>query len=63
MVPNCLFSSQMFILLLLWPCNECFFPDYFGLRPLIIIRRGGLGLEMEFGSGECQRHWAIKGFL
>lgn len=63
MVPNCLFSSQMFILLLLWSCNQCFFHVYFGLMPFIIIKRGGLGLEMELGSGECQRHWAIKGFL
>lgn len=40
-----------------------FFPVYFGLMHFIIIKRGGLGLEMEFGSGECQRHGAIKGFL
>lgn len=50
MVLSCLFS-QMFILLLLWPCNEFFFPVYFGFMPFIIIKRGGLGLEMEFGSG------------
>lgn len=40
-----------------------FFPVYFGLMAFIIIKREGLGLEMEFGSGACQRHWAIKEFL
>lgn len=61
-------GSQMFILLfhlslILWPCNRWFLPVPFGLVPLALIRRGELRLEMKVASGECQRYWAIKGFL
>lgn len=68
MVRNLGDGSSLFILLLhpslvLWPCNWWFLPVSFGLVPLAIIKRGELGLEMKVAGADCQRGWAVKGFL
>lgn len=62
MVPNLLFFSSALLLYSGFVIGG-FSPVSFGLVPLAIIKRGELGLEMKEARGECQRCWAIKGFL